>query len=564
MLTKNVKKLFGFIEYLHSQIEYLLSKSSLIEEVNGLLEERRFINPGKNYKNKLDYDLLQQKIEEKFILVNNEIVNPIKDKIIQLEIADISTPIISLNAHVDLFELQKNFESSDLIEIFSARKSYLHFRNSTNFDYYLQFFFFELDRTLKEFYDYFRDEDVNNFESLRTNVVTIETLDLEGITKAVKRLTDNSSKLHFDKFSDFLDYFKNVAQDLIFESEASRLVKFRREKLEIATFQSEIDDVKLFSENAIKELKNKLLLSFTNEIYKTKVGNGLNPYILEMAKLYFEYENLYNDAKFKSNFEIETFKKFTSILNRMYDENFDFTIQIDYNKTTYEIISEIKVKLFELQNNEQRLGFLKTIFRDFFDNGKDCNFYHVYKIRNTFFELPKHQRDYSEQEFKFISNCLSCLSEVILNVSEEVLIYNINFEDVIFWAWRHSENGKQNPYEVFTYYVNRNDRMQSDLNEDVSEKFTTKHYVLTYILDNYASGSKLPHGNKKELEKIGNKILGDGRGNTFYKNYNKIVNKNLFDENVLLEEAGSEWRKTVLKLSKEKEVLDLYLKSKNI
>ena len=68
MLTKNVKNLFDFIKYLHSQIEYLLSKNLLIEEVNDLLEQRRLINPSKNYKNKLQYDLLQRKIEKNFII----------------------------------------------------------------------------------------------------------------------------------------------------------------------------------------------------------------------------------------------------------------------------------------------------------------------------------------------------------------------------------------------------------------------------------------------------------------------------------------------------------------
>jgi hypothetical protein len=564
MLTKNVKNLFDFIKYLHSQIEYLLSKNLLIEEVNDLLEQRRLINPSKNYKNKLQYDLLQRKIEKNFIIIDKEIINPLKDKIMEFEIADISTPIVSINAQADLFELQRSFESDDLIEIFSARKKYLNFRNSTNFDFYLQFFFFELDRTLREFYDYFKDEKVNSFDNLRTNVITVEILDLEGIEKAVKRLTDSSNKLHFDKFSSFLNYFKNEAENLIFESEAFRLLQFRREKLSIATFQSEIDDIKLLSENAIKELKNNLLLSFTNENYKTKVNDGLNPHILEKVKLYFEYESLYNETKLKADREIDTFKKFTSILDRIYDEDFDFTVKIDYAKITTEIISEIKEKLFELQNNEQRLGFLKTLFRNFFDNGKDFNFYNIHKVKDTFLKLPEDQRDYNEKEFKFLSNCLSSLSEIILAVSEEVLIYDINFEDVIFWAWRHAENGKQNPYEVFTYYVKSNNRIKSDFNENISEKFTTKQYVIAYILDNYASGTKLPHGNKKELEKIGNKILGDGRGNTFYKNYNKIINKDLFNKNILSEEAGSEWRDTVLSLSVEREVLEAYLKSKNI
>ncbi|GEJ45155.1 hypothetical protein [Chryseobacterium sp. ON_d1] len=96
------------------------------------------------------------------------------------------------------------------------------------------------------------------------------------------------------------------------------------------------------------------------------------------------------------------------------------------------------------------------------------------------------------------------------------------------------------------------------------EKYQAKHYVLAYIFDCYAIEKKLPRGNKKELEKIGNQRIGKGRGNTFYKNFNLIVNKNLHSKEVLIDEVGESWREIILKLSENPEILENYLQSKKI
>lgn len=98
----------------------------------------------------------------------------------------------------------------------------------------------------------------------------------------------------------------------------------------------------------------------------------------------------------------------------------------------------------------------------------------------------------------------------------------------------------------------------------IKEKLTAKHYVLTYVFDCNAIGESLPHGNKKELERIGNERLGAGKGNTFYKNYNTIIGKDLNAEQILIDEAGENWRKILLQLSKNPELLETYLQSKQL
>ena len=302
MITENVQNLFDFINFLHSNKDYLLSKQNLIDETNDLLQTSKSIKPNDNYKSKIEYDKIQKRISEKFDIVDAEIIFPLKEKIIELNIADISTPIINLNAKSDLFELQRNFEEDDLKPIFEAKQKYLDFRNETKFDYYLECFFFELDRTLKEFYDFFKDDDFNEFSKLQTNFVTVESLDEQGIEKAVRKLTGYSNKLNFETFPEFLDYLKNEVKDLDFDerhSEVKRMLEQQKIKLENSTFQSEIDEVKIFSENAVKDFKHKLMLSFKYENYKTKTV-GFMPTHYNYVLGLIEYEKLYDIAKHKN------------------------------------------------------------------------------------------------------------------------------------------------------------------------------------------------------------------------------------------------------------------------
>lgn len=102
------------------------------------------------------------------------------------------------------------------------------------------------------------------------------------------------------------------------------------------------------------------------------------------------------------------------------------------------------------------------------------------------------------------------------------------------------------------------------LESEINDKLTAKHYVLSYIFDCNATGESLPHGNKKELERIGNQKLGKGKGNTFYKNYNQIINKDLNTENNLIEIAGENWQSILIKLSKNPESLEIYLQNKKM
>ena len=105
---------------------------------------------------------------------------------------------------------------------------------------------------------------------------------------------------------------------------------------------------------------------------------------------------------------------------------------------------------------------------------------------------------------------------------------------------------------------------QQTTNESETIRYTAKHYVLAYLIECNAKGESFPIGQKKELEKIGNRIMGRGKGNRFYKVFNEIVNKDLNAETNLIEIGGENWRTIVKGLSSEPETIETYLQNKQL
>jgi len=97
-----------------------------------------------------------------------------------------------------------------------------------------------------------------------------------------------------------------------------------------------------------------------------------------------------------------------------------------------------------------------------------------------------------------------------------------------------------------------------------SIRYTAKHYVLAYIFECIVKGESYPIGNKKELESIGNERIGTRKGNRFYKVFNDIISKDLNVEQNLIDFGGEDWRKSVIKLTKEPELVEKYLQNKHL
>lgn len=97
-----------------------------------------------------------------------------------------------------------------------------------------------------------------------------------------------------------------------------------------------------------------------------------------------------------------------------------------------------------------------------------------------------------------------------------------------------------------------------------SKTYTTKDYVMAYIIECFATDVKPPSGEKSKLEEIGKELLKpiNGNGNTFYKKFNDhFLHISKTDNQYLIENWGSDWQSIVLDLAKDKEEVSNYLKN---
>ncbi|WHF51851.1 hypothetical protein QGN23_00900 [Chryseobacterium gotjawalense] len=295
MITKAVQNLFDFIDYLYSQTDYFLSQQHLIDEVNEIRAEQNKLRPTKHFKDKAKFDSLHKDFLEKLPVVEASIIVPIREKIEFYDIADISTPIVNLNALGDLLELQRNFDEQDLLKIKKAKNQYIIYRIKTRWQGYFSFglFFSDLDRELYEYFKFFEEDD-------EVDYISNKPVKVESFEEAVQLLTGKAvyQNINFSSFTNFLEHYKKEVEDFEFDnrhSEVKRIIEQQKMKLEAATFQSEIEEVLQFAEKSVKELKNNLLNVFNNENYKTKVIDSA-PTFYNRVKALLEYEKLYKSA----------------------------------------------------------------------------------------------------------------------------------------------------------------------------------------------------------------------------------------------------------------------------
>lgn len=260
MITENVKNLFKFINYLHSKTKYFVDKRPLIESLLELHKKRNLLKPNKNYKDRIEYNKLQKELGERFDIAKKETINPILDKVSEFNIAATIEPILNLNAQGDLFELQRNFTDADLKEIFKAKRKYLNFRTTTNCDFLLQTFFHDLDRDLKEFFDYFKDVEGNEFAQLDAKTAKASNLeDIKALLLTGKAITINLDKdltkfnivpyfaeTHESIDSDFKTEYRRVQQ--MGNTSITLLRNFEKDNPFMDAFQKEFAEASLFAD----------------------------------------------------------------------------------------------------------------------------------------------------------------------------------------------------------------------------------------------------------------------------------------------------------------------------
>lgn len=199
------------------------------------------------------------------------------------------------------------------------------------------------------------------------------------------------------------------------------------------------------------------------------------------------------------------------------------------------------------------------------------------KTKIEYTSLRKSEREFIEHERLYIPNdvyefldwylyCYLFDKPIDTRKKEELGLYHFN----LFYTFKqryktHKKWDIENEREFIKEYEFLNNQSQGSNNESKPRKYKANHYALAYIFDCDAKGRPRLEGRKKELEKIGrersnNKI----DGNTFYKAFNSIQKIDLNIERDLINIIGTNWKKIILDLSEDPDLLDEYLKTKQL
>lgn len=189
--TPKVKALFKFIEFLYSNIDNFKQYDELIKELKILDKERNNLHPRKNFKDKQKYDEIQETLKVKFKVVKENILQPIRNKVTELNICDIDNIETLWNWNIsEISSLKENFSQKDLSDIFRHKRKYIEYRTKTNGENYfeLQFFFNDLDEILKVLFDFFKETENNEFEPFEN-----KPMQVDSISEAIKEFKKGKS-----------------------------------------------------------------------------------------------------------------------------------------------------------------------------------------------------------------------------------------------------------------------------------------------------------------------------------------------------------------------------------
>lgn len=188
-----IQSLFDFIDFLDAnKSEYITTFLPLVDELLELDIKRNQLNPDKNYKDRQQYNIVQKEIEEKFEPLYKNVTQPILAKLQELGIWGGEKTYVSIynfNAAA-IRNFTENFVSEDIEKIKDYKEKYINFRSETNSDFLsLGFVFEKVDEVLKMLFDFFKDTDINEFESFEAR-----TLEVNSLTEAVKVFNEGKSK----------------------------------------------------------------------------------------------------------------------------------------------------------------------------------------------------------------------------------------------------------------------------------------------------------------------------------------------------------------------------------
>jgi len=473
-------------------------------------------------------------------------------------------------------------------------------------------------KTLFQFIEYLHSN-ITNFNLNNDLIKELELLDKER--QKVTHKKTFKDKLKYDEVQAEIEKKFKILQD-----NTANLIKAKAKELNLCNFDNEPNYSFNGIEAEIQQLKENFSKKDLPEIFKSKeqyieYRNKTHNTFLSLAFFIDEMDeitkSLFDYFKDTEQNEFEAFEKKTievnSIeeavqiftnkehkderfwLNSFFDEqeqtnpNYkSYKYQIDNNGCFIVNVDKDSVKIYTpqlaviLTSNELSARNMETQTETTV-NGRN--------YLNTYIEAYKEGEQYFEKEFKVSVNTLygenaeQYVKDIHLNyfhinhsgtiegwgyVKKEypIILTHKAVKEFGFYSGivnKVEEQVKKYPKQFQRFDVCEHNLPPQPINSETdTEKLTAKHYVLAYLFECNAKGESYPIGNKKELERIGNNRMEAGKGNTFYKVFNEIIRKDLNVENNLIEIGGEYWRKAVIKLTKEPELVEKYLQNKHL
>ena len=170
MISNKIQALIQFIDYLHLNIKNFNKYENVISRLHYLGKERHKINHASNVEQKLKLDEVQTEIKDKHKVMMDNVILPIKNCAIELNIWNWikNGSIWKYNVH-DEERLLKNLNDSDAKKISKAKRKYFEFRKHTNANpiFGMSRFFRDLDKLLIKVFELSKKIEKNEFKNIQ-------------------------------------------------------------------------------------------------------------------------------------------------------------------------------------------------------------------------------------------------------------------------------------------------------------------------------------------------------------------------------------------------------------
>lgn len=260
-MTENVKNLFSFIDFLHSNKDYFLSKKPFLDEVKLLREEEQKLDLKNNPEDILKSREINSAIDKIIDPVFYEIRELIETNVLKFNISndfDVKKGI-NINAYSDLAKLENTFESNDIEVIKTALNRYYDFKTSSFkivsgfFDMTSNYLFDHLDEIFSETLGVFGAKAIKKEESIPEPQL-IANQKSESIPAPQQEIVEN-------------DFLISTIEDYLEEFKESKV-------LNEENYKTLVDALKYYFEKGkFPELKHPIHVGRVN---KKKIGWSLN------------------------------------------------------------------------------------------------------------------------------------------------------------------------------------------------------------------------------------------------------------------------------------------------